>query len=219
MIFNEDQLRFLLEFYNHCSNTTPENEEMSGSWCQSYFTYEVLHGLILGRDRYEEHPWPYWLEGRLKYRTHGPIRKHIQVKKDTFNLLNNGLKEATGNLLLCEIGYGVDLVIAMMTRKWDVVKSYDHNPYMKSGLEKFFVERHGVNLSFKCSPSNYYRFDEITEPTIVISNFCHISVDVKAKEIKENDNIIYIRNGELVDKSTIPLELAEFRKVFGRGYL
>lgn len=217
-MFDEDQLKLLLEFYNHCYNTTPENEEASAGWCQSYYTYEVLQGLILGDERYEEKPWPSWLADREKYRTHGPVRKHIAGKRSTFKLLKE-IGHLSDNLLICEIGYGMDLVIAMMVKEWNKVLSYDHNPYMEKGLVEFFVERHGVNLEFKCSPSNYYRFDEINEPTIVLSNYCHVSVDVQAENIKNNDNLIYVRDGEVIDKELIPLDVAEFRKVFGRGYL
>jgi len=213
-MFNEDQLKLLTEFYYHCEEFTPTVEESSASWCQSYYQYEVLQGLILGREKYLLDALPTWLKDRPKYRT-GPIQRHIQCKLDTFKVLQE-IKSLSDYLVVCEVGYGTDIIVAIMIKEWKEIYCYD-NPYMEKGLIDFFVKKKGVNLIFKQSPSTIFDFAGIDKRTIVLANHTHIPVAKQGKNIKDNDNLIYVSNGIVLDN--IPVTVEECRKNTKRGYL
>jgi len=213
-MFNEDQLKLLMEFYHHCHEFIPKVEESSADWCQSYYQYEVLQGLILGDD-YAEGFLPLWLRDRPKYRG-GPILRHIKAKKDTFETLKN-IKSLSDYLVVCEVGYGTDLIVAIMVKDWAEIRCYDHNPYMEEGLINFFVKERGVNLTFEQSPSSIFDFVGIDKRTIVVANHSHIPVTKQGKNIRDNGNIIYVSGGAILDK--IPVTVEECREYTGRGYL
>ena len=221
-MFSKEEMIILEEFYDHCAATTLSNEEGSIStdgkvkWNQSYWTYEVMTGLILGEEGYLEAPLPHWLEFKVKYRTNSSIRRMIEDKKTMFNTLRCGV--FPDNLLVCEVGYGVDVVLAMIAKDWKEIRCYDSNHGFEEGLINFFVKKHKCNLTFEGNISAHYKFDKIEKRTLVISNATHISVGKPSERIRNNENLIYLRNGVVLDRSDMPRTVEECRKKLGRGY-
>ena len=155
--------------------------------------------------------------GKTKYRTHSAARRLVNHKRLMLNTLRKN--EFPDNLLVCEVGYGIDIVVAMMAKDWKEIRCYDRCGGFKEGLLNFFTKRYGLNIKFERSISTMFRFDEIKNDTVVISNTTHIYIDEESERIRKNEKLIYLRDGSILKQSDMPKTLEECRKIFGRGYL
>lgn len=215
--FTENEITLLREFYFCCFQTKLEHETRTPAWSLSYWTYEVLEHLILGEEEYKKATMPPWLLSMPKYRAQSGYLNYGRCKRAMFKKLKE-IKDLADNLLVCESGYGVDVVVAMMVKDWNEIRCYDNNPGLKDFIDEFFVEKRGVNVKFDYSTSATFRFDEIKESTIVISNNTHISVGEHSERIRNNEKLIYMRDGTVIDRNKMPETVEECRKNFGRGY-
>lgn len=221
-MFNEKEIELLKEFYFHCFNTKLLAEQESGTdvktWKSSYWTYEIMENLILGEEEYKKAKHPPWLTYMPKYRTQSSMLNYGRNKRLMLRRLKE-MSKLVDNLLVCEVGYGVDLVLAMMVKKWNKILCYDSNPYLKDFLEGFFVSKHSLNLDFVATSSGAYRFDEIEDITLVISNTTHISIGEWSERIRNNKNLVYLRDGVLLPNVLMPATVEECREKLGRGFL
>jgi len=215
--FSADETKLLKEFYSHCFNTPLGAEQKTTSWSLSYWTYEVMEHLILGEEEYMKAPSPPWLETKPTYREHKALRNYGIVKRMMFRKLKE-MKDLADNLVVCEVGYGVDIVLSMMVKDWNEIRCYDMNGGLEILINEFFVQKYGLNVKFERSNSNHFRFDEIENPTIVISNNTHISVGEWSDRIRNNENLIYLRDGEVLDRKDMPKTVEECRKTLCRGW-
>jgi len=217
-MFTKPEIKLLKDFYDHCAFTCPvSGEEKTSNWNQTYWTFEQMENLILGEEEYQKAPLPAWLFEYSKYRTHSAACRQTNRKRTMLNTLR-GNKEFPDNLLVCEVGYGVDVVVAMIAREWKEIRCYDRSGAFEKGLLEFFVEQHGLTLIFETSISAHFRFDEIKKNTVVVSNETHIGVGEPSERIRNNEKLIYLRNGEVLDKSNMPKTTEEARRTIGRGW-
>jgi len=221
-MFTDKEIELLKEFYYYCFNTRLEYEQAQGAgtstWKCSYWTYEIMENFILGEEEYQKVNKPPWLTYMPTYRDHTSMLNYGRNKRLMFKRLKE-IEKLVDNLLVCEIGYGVDLILAMMIKKWGMILSYDQNKYFKEFLYGFFVEKKGLDLTFEVQSSSAYKFDEINEPTLVISNNTHIGIGDPSNRIRNNENLIYLRDGRFLPNVLMPQTLEECREKFGRGYL
>jgi len=218
-MFTKKEINLLGEFYHHCIRTSPvSGEEKTATWTQTHWTFEQLENLTLGEEVYIKAPLPTWLSEGSKYRSHGGARKQANHKRRMLRVLREH-GELPDNLLVCEVGYGIEIVLAMMIKEWKEIKCYDQCGGFKAGLINFFVKQHGLNLVFEQTISAHFSFDEIEESTMIISNGTHIGIGKPSERIRNNKNLIYLRNGMVLEAKDMPMTTEECRKTLGRGYL
>jgi hypothetical protein len=222
IMFTDKEMDLLKEFYFWCFNERVEKEEQSGmgtkTWRVSYWVYDLMENLTLGEEEYSKVRLPIWLNYMPKYRVQTAMLQYGRKKRLMFEEMKKA-KTLPSNLLVCEVAYGVDIVLAMMIKKWGKIMCYDHNSAYGDFLKSFFVNRHNLNLTFVGTSSSDYRFDEIQEDTLVISNNTHIAVGEPSERIRNNKNLLYLRDGVFVPQDSMPLTTEECRERFGRGYL
>lgn len=113
------------------------------------------------------------------------IKKDAKIKISVKNILQN-IKDSADCFLVCEVGRGLDIVIANQVKKWRKIYAYDHVNY-KEYLKIF------NNVEFIHTSTSVFNPEIIKEKCIMIMNH---SLYRDLDRFK-NDNIIHaIVDGE-----------------------
>jgi len=106
------------------------------------------------------------------------------------------VKDAADTLLVCEVGRGLDILVATFVRDWPKVICYDYVGSHGRKLEEYFGE--WMEIDFVGETSKRYPFGSVDEDVILIANETKIP-DAGGKAIQENPHIRHIiRNGRLM---------------------
>lgn len=165
-------------------------------WTADETAIETGKFILLGKEDYYKDPFPlrmYDSEKKPIFRKE-EIDSQVEYKWRMFENLSK-IKDATNNLLICEVGRGIDIVIANYIKKWDSIICYDSNAKVLEKTQLYFSNQ--KNIIFIIKNSAFFEFDKIDKPTIIIGNDMHIH----PREILsvENPNIKHIiLEGELL---------------------
>jgi hypothetical protein len=202
MIINKKQVR---SFYRYLKNNQlPKNmrqeaaghgkfynvrQETAYRWTADLWSLEVCKAFLIGIEKYREENVPEKYRKNEGHTGNHVIRSYI-IKENLLNILAD-IKDDCDVLAVCEVGRGLDILIANMVKKWKKIICYDqvhYNEYLK-----YFK-----NIDFHIQATN--RFLEIVdeyipEKCIMIShgskfrdwdnlrekNIIHLIVDGKLK--------------------------------------
>ncbi len=99
------------------------------------------------------------------------------------------------NLLICEIGRGLDLIVALTVKNWKLIQCYDGVDLNRKPLMGYF-SRH--NLDYSHADSRYFDFSAVGDRTIVIANQHNIPLE-GIEEVRNNNRIVCaIVDGEIL---------------------
>jgi len=173
-------------------------------WCVDWWTIEVAKYLFNGKEIYLNDPPPWRLRNNRNFNKE-MIIKDGDIKLSMFEALKE-VKDSTDNLLICEVGRGLELVFANHIKKWKTIYCYDYNPLYKDLLNMYFVEKLGMNIVFNNCKTAKFPFEDIEENVILVASHVQMRKDV-AEKILMNDCIVKVilngkptkKKGELVD--------------------
>lgn len=172
------------EFLKHVKeNPFIGNQEQCGTgnnyWNADYWTMEVARCLA-----YDDYILPTKFHGN-KFADPNRIKKDAAIKKTIKTVLNN-IKDSADCLLVCEVGRGLDIIVANMVKEWKTIYCYDHVDY-KTHLNIF------KNVNFIQKGTGVYEPELITDKYIVIMNHSIYPYD----KFKKN-SVHGIINGEKI---------------------
>lgn len=171
------------EFLKHVKeNPFIGNQEQCGTgnnyWNADYWTIEVARCLSS-----DEYILPVRFKGN-KFADPNRIKKDADIKRAIKTVLES-IKDSADCLLVCEVGRGLDILVANTVKEWKTVYCYDHVNYER------YLKRVFNNISFLQKGTGVYMTDLIEDECIVIMNHSIYSYE---KFMNTTHGII---NGEL----------------------
>jgi hypothetical protein len=157
-------------------------------WCADWWTIEVCKYLINGEPGYIGDPPPNRLKNNPIF-SKDVIIEHGRCKVAMYELLKEKKDELPNNLFLCEVGRGIDIVLAKMVKDDWRITCYDSNEKVLERVKaRFPIVNANVDNSGTWDP------DVITEPTVVIANQTMLGEE-KFNKLRSNANIFQIIDG------------------------
>ena len=188
--------RYVRSFYRHLKSnmvTKEVNQEAAGHgkerWTADLWSVELCKAWVMGLDEYRE-------TIPLEYRENpGHNGNHAlrscKIKENLLDILMD-IKEDANEIVVCEVGRGLDILIANMVKKWKRIICYDQVPQYKDYLNRFFEVEFYKQATWKFLEDNG---KYIYEPCIMISHGSRF----KEWDSLKNKNIVHlIENGELI---------------------
>lgn len=157
------------------------------AWCADWWTIEMCRCFILGDEEFEKTPSLYLEHNSLESKIE--IIHELELKKKMMITLEK-YKDFSDRILFCEVGRGIDIVLAKQIKDWKQITCYDNNQFVVEKVCKYFPE---VNCSY-ISTDNF-DFSGISEPTILIAHKTRIRN--RKKEVIDNKNLLKIIDGAL----------------------
>jgi hypothetical protein len=168
------------QFLNYLEkNPFKGNQESCGAgvhyWNADYWTVEVTRCLIEG-DKYTV---PDKFKGNRNADSNR-IKSDANIKLNILNILQD-IKDSADSLLICEIGRGLDVLIANQVKKWKTIYCYDQVNYEKYLTNVF------NNISFVRKSTGAFFPETISDECIVIMNHSICSYE----KFKKNMNSVH----------------------------
>lgn len=181
-----------------------KSQEYIGSegqwWTADWWSIEVLTCLIEGREAYLKMEPPDYLRGNNTW-----SRKritHYNFMKNNMVSILRCVKDDADELLVCEVGRGIDILLASMVKKWTNIYCYDSNYHEGGEINLYFKKGLGMPIGFVTSPSSKYKFEDISRSTILVANSTRIG-KFRARKLINNKNIVHIiKNGRLIKEAS-----------------
>ena len=175
----------IYNFLNHVRNNPfPHNQESCGTgkdlWTSDMWTVEVLKCLYYG-DSYDEFIEPKLLVNN-KFDVER-IKKDAEIKRATYANLQK-IQVDSDYLLICEVGRGIEILIAFLVSYWEKIYCYDQANY------KDYLFNFGSINFFQTTSAE---FDPSTIPEDIIMIMSHSIYP----PFKSNNIIHSIIDGEL----------------------
>jgi hypothetical protein len=165
-----------------------------GFWCSDWWTTEVCRCLVREKDFLTDLPpekaWnnPLWKRE--------DILTAVEYKLKMLEVLKEN-KDFSEELFVCEVGRGIDILLASFVKKWNKIICYDNNLYMLEKLNGYFNNTLPIN-SFKVN-SGDFDFSKIDKKVILLANQCRLG-KICTEAIRDNPNILAIIDGDLLKK-------------------
>lgn len=167
------------------------------TWCTDWWTIEVCKYFFNGKELYYVDPPPVRLRDTPLWKKQD-TEVCAEYKLNMMRLLEKH-KDFSNNLLVCEVGRGIDIWVAKKVKpKWDKITCYDDNQLMLDEVNIYFKDRLIMPIQTVLQQTVTYDFVSISEPTIVLGNQLKIS-DRELEIIKSNKNLLVIINGKLLE--------------------
>lgn len=164
-------------------------------WCADYWTLEVAKCLYIGNERYMNDPLPRRLEGNGGF-SRNEIMAAADVKRSMIKFLSSFGED---NLLVGEVGRGLDILVAIIFEQWNKIYCYDSNGLYGKYLEEFFSP-YKDKIIFTETPTHNFDVKAIKEDTVMVINHTRTGIDAGIKFF-ECPNIIYIiKDGKLIKR-------------------
>jgi len=202
MKFNQEEILMLRRLCQDItSHLLPLNKQEcirdGDKWfCCDWWSIEVLKCLFNGIEGYMGDPPPNRLKNNKLWRK----EKIVNYTKNKLSMLDalKGIKDSADNILVCEVGRGIDILLPLMIKEWNKIYCYDSNALMGERVIAYFKQRLNKNIEFIQANSGKYSFDKIEEKMILIANTTKIRKEQGLK-IMNNSNIVYaINDGKIV---------------------
>lgn len=166
-------------------------------WCADWWTIEICKYLFNGKELYYVDPLPVRLRNNPLWKKEY-TELYAEYKLSMMKLIEEH-KDFSNNLLVCEVGRGIDIWIAKKVKaKWNKITCYDNNQLILDEVNIYFKNRLELPVQTICQSTTTYDFTSITEPTIVLGNHLKTS-DREIDMLKNNKNLLVIINGKLLE--------------------
>ena len=166
-------------------------------WCADYWTLEVAKCLYIGNERYMNDPLPRRLEGNKGF-SRNEIMAAADVKRSVIKFL-----DAYGgdSLLVCEVGRGLDILVAIILKQWEKIYCYDGNGLYGKHLEEFFkLYGYQNNLIFTQTPTHNFDVKTIDKDVVMVINHTRVGFDAAIKFFECPKIAYIIKDGRLTRK-------------------
>lgn len=201
-IFNKTEIadleRFMGSLIDRPIPIDKQEHDKQGNflWCSDWWAIEVSKYFFNGKELYYADPVPVRLRNNPLW-SKEKTEVCAEYKLSMMRLLEE-YKDFSNNLLVCEVGRGVDIWIARKVKsKWDKITCYDNNQLALNEVEIYFKNRLELPIQMFLQSTVTYDFANILEPTIVLGNNLNIS-DKEIDILKKNKNLLVIINGKLL---------------------
>jgi len=168
------------------------------AWTADYWTIEVAKCLRMGEDAYLETPLPPWLENNPYFQPYG--KKHVIgcAKYKIRNLENLGkFKDRSNNLLVCQIGRGLPVIVAFQVKRWRRILAYDNIDYGRL-LDGFFIPRLGVKIEFEIGDTANFSTEGLKTDVVMTGHNTRFTAE-QLKEIALCDKVKgYTYDGHII---------------------
>ena len=162
------------------------------------WSMEILKCLIMGKEAYLNSPPAKYLRGDKH--AHQTKLARDAIRKENMLKVLQTVKDDARDLLVCEAGRGIDILLSSMVKKWDTIHCYDSNSHESDEGNLYFKEKLGMPISFVTCNTGLYKFADISRPTIAVANHTMLGRP-GATKILNNKNIIHlIKDGRLIKK-------------------
>lgn len=161
-------------------------------WCADWWTIEVLKCLFHGESVYRQDPPPNRLKHNIIWSME-EICSSAENKRSMVKLLRENIN-FSDNLFICEVGRGIDLLLASFVKQWKRISCYDLNQSVLDEISIYFGSKIGVQMDVFRTNSGEFDFNVITDNTVIIANGTKIGEEQK-KIIKNKPNILAIFDG------------------------
>lgn len=164
-------------------------------WDIDTYTAECCQCLALPEDDYEEYLRPLRLS---------EITVNIEImKRVCYNYkVNSMIKlcsicDFADTAIICEAGRGIDVLLASFVKPWRRIIAYDQDKGVLHEMKKYFRGELGLPLETMQIRSENFNFRGWGEKALVFGT-CHNVDGNKFQEIKENDNLCAVFDGEFL---------------------
>lgn len=175
------------------------HQEACGSgksfWCSDYWTREVIRCLIEGNEKYRISATPEYLIDNTSFSI-PDIESACDFKYHMMNLLEQN-KDFSDTIMVCECGWGIDILLAATIKAWKRIICYDQNPYFIAEAERFHREVVELPVQIKEIKSHAIDFSKIDEKMILILEHPHLHIE-NYQQIRDNKNLLLIIQGKLL---------------------
>ena len=155
-------------------------------WCADWWTIEICKFLFNGEEAYAGDPPPNRLKNNPLFNKEHLV-KSAKEKLAMLELLKAN-KDMTDNLFICEVGRGIDVVLAKLVKEWKIT-CYDSNNDLID-----YVKVRFPMINARVENSGSWDPDSITETTIVISHRTMIGED-RINKLRANEKVFQIIDG------------------------
>jgi len=166
------------------------------TWCSDDWTIEVCKFLVQGLKVYEVNTPFHHLQNNPLW-TKTIIIRHGEHKMRMLEVLRENMDFAD-QILICEVGRGLDVVLSSMVKTWKHIDCYDTNENVLKTVRSYFVKIHQLQLTTRIQNSGVVDFSLLTEPVIVIANETMLG-EHHFESMRENPKVLPIINGSLYD--------------------
>lgn len=162
-------------------------------WCSDWWHIEVLKCLFHGADTYLGDPPPRRLKNNPLYSPSATVE--TAEKKLLMLELLKKYAHFSDTLFICEVGRGIDLLLAYFVKPWKKIICYDNNPYILDEVKLYF-DRFDLPLELIHKNSGDFDFDVFPDKMIMIGNHLKLGEEIK-KKLNTRGNILTIFDGEI----------------------
>jgi hypothetical protein len=197
-MFSPEQIR-ALKIFNQSITMRPipidQQEAVRNGkdiWCADWWTIEVLKCLFNCEEMYRLDPPP----NRLKHNKIWSMEQIITAKDAKLGMLKllEENKDFSDTLWVCEVGRGIDILLASFVKPWKKIVCYDNNEYILEEVNLYFKEQLGLPVeTFRINSGNF-DFNTVTEKVVMVANITRLGEPQK-ELIKNKDNILEIFDG------------------------
>lgn len=161
-----------------------ENQEKRNRWCCDWWSIEVLKCLYWGVDVYRLDPLPNRLKNNPGFCGREEIVTYAGRKIKTAENLEK-VKDLADTLYVCEVGRGLDILVALSVKSWKRIICYDTNQYYLDMINAHFP---GQPIEPFLANSGNMDFKKIEDQVILIADNHRIGEE-GIKDILDNPNI------------------------------
>ena len=124
-------------------------------WTCDMWSMEVLRYLSLG-ESYLTAPYPDYLAWKTP--EFASLMKKYGDRKIATNTRLREASHLSNNIVVCEIGRGIDVLLSTFVKKWDSIICYDTNPYYGKLCVDYFKAKN-IDIEFIVANSGDIKFD------------------------------------------------------------
>jgi len=140
-------------------------------WCSDYWHREVASCLIDGIEKYMNTQIPDYLNDNDSF-SKPEIVRAVMWKYDMMKCIEEN-QDFSDTLMVCECGWGIDVILCSTIKDWKKIIVYDGNRYMIREAESF-LRRLGFEVDVDLFSSTGVDFSKIDERMVLVANYSHI---------------------------------------------
>lgn len=155
------------------------------AWIEDEFTIEVGKAILTGEEDYLKDPVPIRRYSIDMFKKQNILR--YALKK--YNMLQalEHIKDDCDTLLICEVGAGLDIVLAESIKPWKKIICYDYNDAILQRSKEFFQD---FKIEFLLCDSYFFKSQVLVEDCIMIAD--NMSTPYEEAKFLNNDKIKHI---------------------------
>ena len=127
-------------------------------WTCDMWHLEILKCLMLGEAQYLKSEYSDYIPNKVPQFLE-MFKNYTRCKIESYNRLQE-VKNLSDNLIVCEIGRGIDLLLAIQVKKWNKIVCYDTNQYCGKFIIDYFKKHFNIEVSYIHANSGDINFND-----------------------------------------------------------